>query len=79
MGGFFVSETFWLHATNGALGVATLACCVVIGWCIVKDFRQRARQKKQELRVPKDYLAGLKRLGIAVGGRRKKADESRTG
>jgi len=76
MGDFFISETFWLYATNGALGIVTLVCCAVVGWCMVKDIRQRGSRKEDESRVPEDYLVGLKDLGIAVEDARKKVDES---
>jgi hypothetical protein len=74
--GLLNSEMFWLLLVNVVLGLAVLVCCLIIGWYVIRDIRQRARQKRDESRVPKDYLSGLKDLGITMNDGGKKIDES---
>lgn len=38
-------QTFWLNATNAALGVVVLICCLVVAVSIVRELAERRRTR----------------------------------
>lgn len=63
-------DTFWLSATNVALGIITLVCLVVVGSVSFKEILERVRGRATE-RVALDdhsFLHGELGLTMADGG-----------
>lgn len=63
-------DTFWLNATNVALGIVTLVCLVVVGSVSFKEILERVRGRARE-RVALDdhaFLHGELGLTMADGG-----------
>ena len=68
-------RTIWLLLTNLVLGVAVVACGVMLVWCLTKDVRRRRREKREESTVPIDFLDGLENLGVTLPDGGEKIDE----
>ncbi len=77
MGAFLNSNSVWLTVTNIALGLLVLLCCVVIGRSAIREFRRRAKEKRELSRVPNNHLAGLKNLGITMQDGGEQHDETK--
>jgi hypothetical protein len=65
-------DTFWLNATNVALGTVTLVCCIVVGYGMVQEIRKRSRKYKIKHIKTDDHRLFLTNLGITMadGGER---------
>jgi hypothetical protein len=65
-------NTFWLNVTNIALGVVTLVCCVVVGYGVVQEVRERVRKRKAKLIEADDHTLLVTDLGLTMadGGER---------
>ena len=42
-------QTFWLNATNAALGLVVVICCVVVVFSIVRELAGRRRQRARAI------------------------------
>ena len=73
--GLLIYKTFWLLATNVLLGLAVIACCVMIVWYLMRDMKRHRKEKKEESLVPPDYLNGLEDLGVTMPDGGEKIDE----
>jgi hypothetical protein len=65
-------KTFWLNITNIMLGIATLACCVAVGYGVVQEVLARIRKSKTAPVISDDHAFVAPGLGITMadGGER---------
>jgi hypothetical protein len=68
-------DTLWLITVNILLGLAIIVCGVVIALNFAQELRDRRRRRKDIARIPKDYLSGLKDLGVTLPDGGEKIDE----
>ncbi|HTX99329.1 MAG TPA: hypothetical protein VMG09_04870 [Bacteroidota bacterium] len=66
-------DTFWLTATNIALGLVTLVCLVVLGRGLFLDLKVRLAARRTRLAVPADdhaFVVPMLGVTMADGGER---------
>jgi len=66
-------DTFWLTATNIALGVVTLVCFVVLGRGLFVDLKARLAARRARLAVSADdhaFVVPMLGVTMADGGER---------
>lgn len=73
--GFISPDTLWLISVNILLGLAIIVCSVMIAWSFLHEIRSHRKKRKDEAKVPHDYLMGLKDLGVTLPDGGKKIDE----
>lgn len=71
---FTYDEAFWLNVTNLVLGIATLACLVVIGYAVLKDIRERVRARATESGKEDDHAFVIDGLGLTMADGGEKID-----
>jgi hypothetical protein len=80
--------TFWLNATNIALGVVTLVCCLVMVRAFAREFFARSRQRTQassqmdrELKalLADDHAFHVPGLGMTMADGGERSDEDDEG
>jgi hypothetical protein len=73
--GLLRPDTLWLITVNVLLGLAIIVCSVMIAWSFLNEIRSHRKKRKDEAKVPDDYLKGLKDLGVTLPDGGKKIDE----
>ena len=65
-------KLFWLNITNIILGIVTLACCVAVGYGVVKEVLAHIRKSKAAPTISNDLASLVESLGITMadGGER---------
>jgi hypothetical protein len=65
-------KIFWLNITNIILGIVTLACCVAVGYGVVREVLARIRKSKTTPVISDDHTFLAHSLGITMtdGGER---------
>ncbi len=66
MPGLFNSETIWLTLVNVALALAVLVCLIVFGRAVLKELRERAKERKRIESKPTTGNLDLASLGITL-------------
>jgi len=63
---------FWLNITNIILGFVTLACCVAVGYGVVKEVLVHIRKSKAAPTISNNLASLVQSLGITMadGGER---------
>ena len=69
------SESGWLNLTNILLGVAVLACIVVVAKVIIQDVRVRVAARSRRPIVQDDHAFTLSSLGITMADGGERIDE----
>lgn len=63
-------ETFWLNATNIALGIVTFVCLFVVGFVSFREVRERVRARVRLTEDDHAFLHTELGLTMADGGER---------
>jgi hypothetical protein len=62
----FNSETGWLNLTNAVLGLAVLACILVVGRVMIQEMRAWASARVRNRVAQDDHAFDLNSLGITM-------------
>lgn len=73
-------DTFWLTATNIALGLVTLVCLVVLGRGLFLDLKARLATRRARLAVPvDDHAFVVPMLGVTMADGGERVDKKNAG